>query len=182
MYGDGEEKWSREQADDPTEFVRLVERLQADAWPETVLPPGIVHQTVLWFVEAGEWFGRLSIRHHLTPALTEVGGHVGYVVRPSARRRGYATRMLAESLPIAAGLGVNPALLTCSADNVASHEVIEAVGGQLIDTRHGRLRFRVPTNNRGLIAQRGPRENTMVEDDSTQTDWMRDLSRGRIGR
>ena len=72
-----------------------------------------MHQTVLWFVDGVDWLGRLSIRHHLTPALTEIGGHIGYYVRPSARRQGYATQMLTQSLPIAAALDIDPALVTC---------------------------------------------------------------------
>ena len=36
----------------------------------------------------------LDVRHRLTPALSEVGGHIGYAVRPSARRRGHATALL----------------------------------------------------------------------------------------
>jgi predicted acetyltransferase len=144
-YGGGDEEWTREQAEDPVEFARLVMRLQADARPETERPPDIVHQTMLWFVEGDEWYGRLSIRHELTPALTELGGHIGYVVRPSARRRGCATQMLAQSLPIAAGLGIDPALVTCDADNAGSRKVIEAAGGELEDERHGKLRFWVPT-------------------------------------
>ncbi len=96
-----EEEWSRGQAADPAEFARMIEAIRAEADPETALPPGIVHQTVLWFVDGVDWLGRLSIRHHLTPALTELGGHIGYYVRPSARRQGHATQMLTQSLPIA---------------------------------------------------------------------------------
>lgn len=140
-----EEEWTREQAADPAEFARMVELIRTEAEPETELPAGIVHQTVLWFVEGVEWLGRLSIRHDLTPALTEIGGHIGYYVRPSARRHGYATQMLTQSLPIAAALGIDPALVTCDTDNVASRKVIEAAGGELEDERHGKLRFWVPT-------------------------------------
>ena len=82
----------------------------------------------------------------LTPALHELGGHIGYVVRPSARRKGYATQMLTESLPFAAQLGIDPALVTCDVDNHASRKVIEAAGGELEDERHGKLRFWVPTH------------------------------------
>ncbi|MEU4604312.1 GNAT family N-acetyltransferase [Kribbella sp. NPDC023972] len=144
-YAGGEQEWSREQAEDPAEFARLVEALKADARPESVMPPDIVHQTMLWFVDGIEWLGRLAIRHRLTPALLELGGHIGYVVRPSARRRGYASEMLAQSLPIAAGLGIDPALLTCDTDNIPSRRVIQAAGGELEDERHGKLRFWVPT-------------------------------------
>lgn len=140
-----EEEWTREQAADPAEFARMIELIRTEAEPETELPAGIVHQTVLWFVEGFEWLGRLSIRHDLTPALTEIGGHIGYYVRPSARRHGYATQMLTQSLPIAAALGIDPALVTCDTDNVASRKVIEAAGGELEDERHGKLRFWVPT-------------------------------------
>ncbi|MDX2971547.1 GNAT family N-acetyltransferase [Kribbella solani] len=140
-----DELWSRERAADPAEFHQLVEAIKGEAEPATVLPPGIVHQTVLWFVDGVEFLGRLSIRHYLTPPLLELAGHIGYFVRPSARRQGHATRMLAQSLPIAAALGIEPALVTCDVDNVGSHKVIEAAGGELEDERHGKLRFWVPT-------------------------------------
>ncbi|TDD17278.1 GNAT family N-acetyltransferase [Kribbella turkmenica] len=140
-----EEEWSREEAADPAVFARMIEAIRTEADPRTALPPDLVHQTVLWFVEGDEWLGRLSIRHRLTPALTELGGHIGYFVRPSVRRKGYATEMLVQSLPIAAGLGIDPALVTCDTDNLGSRKVIEAAGGEFEDERHGKLRFWVPT-------------------------------------
>jgi predicted acetyltransferase len=140
------EDWTREEAADPVEFCRMVEAIQRVADPKTVLPPDLVHETVLWFVDGDEWLGRLSIRHTLNAALLELGGHIGYVVRPSARRKGYATQMLTQSLPFAAGLGIDPALVTCDNDNDASRKVIQAAGGELEDERHGKLRFWVPTH------------------------------------
>jgi predicted acetyltransferase len=89
--------------------------------------------------------GRISLRHALTPWLLEVGGHIGYAVRPSARGRGYATRALALMLPVAAAHGIDPVLITCDDTNVASRKVIEANGGVLEDNRNGKLRFWVPT-------------------------------------
>jgi predicted acetyltransferase len=81
----------------------------------------------------------------LTPALLEGGGHIGYDVRPSARRRGHATAMLCAALPLARGLGIESALVTCDVTNVASRKVIEAAGGILEDQRGGKLRFWLPT-------------------------------------
>ena len=80
-----------------------------------------------------------------TPFLLEVGGHIGYSVRPSARRRGVATEALRLVLPHAAALGIDPALLTCDVDNVASARVIEANGGVLEDVRGVKKRYWVPT-------------------------------------
>lgn len=139
------EEWTREQAEDPAQFARLVAEIQLAADPATPLPPDLVHHTVLWFVDGPEWLGRLSIRHRLNPPLLELGGHIGYVIRPSARRRGYATQMLVQALPLAARLGIDPALITCDDDNEPSRKVIEAAGGELEDERHGKLRFWVPT-------------------------------------
>jgi predicted acetyltransferase len=53
--------------------------------------------------------------------------------------------MLAAALPVASRLGVDPALLTCDATNVASRKVIEAAGGVLEDQRGEKLRFWLPT-------------------------------------
>jgi predicted acetyltransferase len=98
--------------------------------------------TTLWWVEDDRFLGRLAIRHRLTPVLERAGGHIGYDVRPSARRQGHARAMLAAALAIAnTTLGIDEALLTCDEINVASRRVIEANGGRYIDTISGKRRF-----------------------------------------
>ena len=92
--------------------------------------------------------GRVSIRHSLTPFLLEVGGHVGYAVRPSARGNGHATAALRLALAVARDLGIDPVLLTCDEDNTASRLVIERNGGTLEDVRAGKRRYWVATGNR----------------------------------
>lgn len=91
--------------------------------------------TELWYVDGTTYIGTVVIRHHLTPALELVGGHVGYHVVPHHRRHGHATRMLAEALLHCRRLGIRQVLVTCSPDNVASRRVIEANGGVLEDIR-----------------------------------------------
>lgn len=85
------------------------------------------------------------IRHRLTASLREIGGHIGYDIRPSARRHGHATAMLAAALPVARSLGIDRALLTCDADNLGSRKVIEANGGVLEDKSGDTVRYWVPT-------------------------------------
>jgi|SRR5450631_237761 len=82
--------------------------------------------------------GRVSIRHTLNQSLERVGGHVGYVVVPELRRRGYATRILGQALGIARDkLGIQRVLLTCDDDNVGSIRTIEKNGGVLEDVITG---------------------------------------------
>ncbi len=128
-------------------FAAYVAKLRADALKETARPADRVPCTTLWWVQGNEYFGRLAIRHELTEFLREIGGHIGYDVRPTARRRGHATAMLRAALPTASVLGIDPALVTCDLDNVASRRVIEANGGVLEDRRHGKLRYWVPTGD-----------------------------------
>ena len=105
---------------------------------------GMVCQTSWWWTEGEEYVGRISLRHGLTPSLLDWGGHIGYDVRRSRRREGHATRMLGAVLPEAAGRGIDPVLLTCDAENLASRRVIEANGGVLEDQRGHKLRYWVP--------------------------------------
>lgn len=108
--------------------------------------PGFVPMTTLWWADGEHFLGRLAIRHRLTPALEKLGGHIGYDVRPGARRQGHATAMLAAALPIARSLGISPAaLVMCDTTNTASQRVIEANGGQLLDVTEHKRRYQVPT-------------------------------------
>jgi predicted acetyltransferase len=133
---------------DPEVFAEYVESVRAQAEEDGPRPAGWVPTTTLWYVEGDRhetFLGRLSIRHRLTPRLLDWGGLIGYDVRPSARRRGHATAMLRASLPIARDLGLDPVLLTCDHDNVASRKVIEANGGVFEDQRGEKLRYWIRT-------------------------------------
>jgi predicted acetyltransferase len=137
-YGD---TWSTEEG-----FAAYVADLLAQPREDAPRPEGWVPSTTLWLVERDEYLGRVQLRHRLTDYLLRAGGHIGYDVRSSARRRGHATRMLQEILPLAHGLGIESVLVICASDNVGSRRVIENSHGVLEDEREGRLRFWVPTS------------------------------------
>src|SRR6266487_1114338 len=96
------------------------------------LPPNHVPSTFLFAFVGRRIIGRVSIRHSLNPFLERVGGHIGYVVVPEFRRRGFATGILRLSLQIArAKLGIRRVLVTCDEDNIGSIRTIEKNGGIL---------------------------------------------------
>jgi predicted acetyltransferase len=117
--------FSFDDAGDFPRYVRLLERRARGV----DLPEGFVASTYLVAFIEKAIVGRVSIRHELNDWLLRVGGHIGYGVVPSCRRRGYATEMLRQALGFAAGLGIRHALVTCDVDNVASRRVIEKNGG-----------------------------------------------------
>jgi predicted acetyltransferase len=129
----------------PEGFARYVTQLLAEAEEDAPRPAHMVPATTLWWIEGTDYLGRLAIRHRLTAKLLEGGGHIGFDVRPTARRRGHATAMLRTALPVAAGLGIDRALITCDVGNVASRRVIEGCGGEFEDQRGAKLRFWVAT-------------------------------------
>jgi len=93
------------------------------------VPADRVPSTFLAAEAGGVLVGRVSIRHELNDFLAEVGGHIGYGVRPAYRRRGYATQILRGSLVLCRGLGLTSVLVTCDDDNVGSARTIEQRGG-----------------------------------------------------
>jgi predicted acetyltransferase len=94
-----------------------------------------VPATFLAAVSNGMIVGRVSIRHELNEFLENVGGHIGYAVRPGYRRRGFATEILRQSLIIGRAEGIDAVLVTCDVDNLASAAIIERLGGVMEDIR-----------------------------------------------
>lgn len=111
----------------------LIEKASLLADTSAELPEDSVHNDLYWIVDEGEVVGFLSFRHALNEYLREVGGHIGYAVRESRRRRGYARAGLALGLDRAREIGLDRVMITCDDDNVGSFRTIEGAGGVLQD-------------------------------------------------
>jgi predicted acetyltransferase len=105
---------------------------------------GYVPASTFWLVDDDGFAGRVSIRHRLTDDLLQMGGHIGYEIRPSKRRMGYGTKGLELVLPLAKSLEISKVLVTCDDDNVGSWKIIEKNGGILENkiTHEGKLKRR----------------------------------------
>lgn len=79
--------------------------------------------------------GAIDIRHRLNENLFNFGGNIGYGVRPSERRKGYASLMLSLALEKCRELGMDKVLITCDKNNIASAKTIIKQGGVLEDER-----------------------------------------------
>ncbi|GCF95726.1 acetyltransferase [Enterococcus florum] len=76
--------------------------------------------------------GLVDLRHHIQhPILQEYGGHIGYAVRPSERRKGYAKQMLELVLQEAKKIGLTKVMVSCLEDNPGSEKTILANQGKL---------------------------------------------------
>lgn len=121
----GEGRYSLALRDFPT-FLRRIERdRQARG-----LPWGRVPALQFWLEDDGVLVARSSLRLRLSAALEREGGHIGYDVRPTARRRGIGTELLRLTLIEARARGIARVRITCDADNVGSRKIIERNGGE----------------------------------------------------
>ena len=95
------------------------------------LKDGFVPDTVYFYIEGDKIVGVINIRHCLNEFLLKRGGHIGYSVAPSQRKKGYATAMLKEAIGICKKCDIYPILITCNKENTASRKTIEKCGGKL---------------------------------------------------
>lgn len=79
----------------------------------------------------GKIVGMIGVRLKPVGPVEAWGGHVGYCVRPSERRKGYAKRMLKAVLPVCRGLGLERVMLTAGDENIGSVKTILSNGGRL---------------------------------------------------
>ncbi|MFF2511804.1 GNAT family N-acetyltransferase [Streptomyces sp. NPDC058086] len=119
----------------PFHLSEWVERLRQQSDRSLAVGEEHVHATHWWILEGDSYLGAIDLRHYLNAFLLYVGGHIGYSIRPSFRRRGLATWALGAVLPEARALDLDRVLVTCDDDNVASARGIERNGGVLEDVR-----------------------------------------------
>jgi predicted acetyltransferase len=86
-----------------------------------------------WLLSDNRLLGRSTLRHSLNPSLEDEGGHIGYDIRPSERRKGYGTIILKLTLEKAKVFGLTRVLITCDADNTGSAKIIARNGGVLAE-------------------------------------------------
>lgn len=94
---------------------------------------GHVPDTTLFCLDKDRniFVGAVNIRHYLNERLLLTGGHIGDGIRPSERRKGYATAMIALALEECKKLGIHRVLMCCDKDNIGSAKSIIRNGGVL---------------------------------------------------
>lgn len=88
----------------------------------------------VWFlldIDRNRLLGAVNIRHELNDILLKEGGHIGDGIRPSERRKGYATEIIRLALIECKKLGIKKVLITCNKDNIGSAKSIINNGGVL---------------------------------------------------
>lgn len=98
---------------------------------KATLPKGLVVATQFICVRKNDnkIVGMIQVRHYFNKFLKEYGGNIGYSVRPSERKKGYAKWMLKSVLPFCKEIGLKKVLITCLEDNEASRRTIISQGG-----------------------------------------------------
>ncbi|MBR5985897.1 MAG: GNAT family N-acetyltransferase [Clostridia bacterium] len=94
---------------------------------------GLVPDSVFFMLDEDRdrLLGAVNIRHYLSDALLKEGGHIGDGIRPSERRKGYATKMIRLALDECRKLGITRVLMTCEKTNIGSARSIINNGGVL---------------------------------------------------
>ncbi len=139
VHQDGSGLSPSDDVDSPEGFATWVRQLRDGADESRPLPEGRVPAVYWWIAEGDEVLGAISLRLRLNDFLLRAGGHIGYGVRPAARRRGVATFALGAAIAEAARRDIDPVLVTCDVDNTASARTIERHGGVLEDVRDTEL-------------------------------------------
>ena len=94
--------------------------------------PTHVQQLTYWLMRGETIIGSSRLTPTLTPALYVWGGNISYDIRPSERRKGYGTELLALTIDRARVHGLPAVRLMCYQDNIASIKIIERNGGERV--------------------------------------------------
>ena len=113
---------------DPHDFDFYLEHLETKEETRDRVPDSVFF---LLDEDRNRLLGAVNIRHHLNASLLQEGGHIGDGIRPSERRKGYATELVRLALIECRKLGIDRVLMTCDKDNIGSAKAIVKNGGVL---------------------------------------------------
>ena len=118
---------------DPKEYTEYCTEW---ANPSRVLMENGARGTVLLCIRKADnkMVGCMQVHHILNEQMRNITGHVGYSVRPSERRKGYATQMLEKAKDYLSAFGFSEICVSCLPENEASRRTILANGGEYIET------------------------------------------------
>lgn len=117
------------------DFDRYIQHIYAQEERDKTAPDRVPNAD-FWLIDNDEFIGRLSMRYKLNDHLLQVGGNIGYEIRPSKRRSGYGKELLRLGLIQAKQDGLQRALVTCDEDNIGSKKIIEHNGGHFENAVH----------------------------------------------
>ncbi len=141
QLGEMIEEWKEDQARNHTnhspyvifkndyhDFDRYLEDLETKVETDGKVPDSVFF---LLDTDRDRLIGAVNIRHYLNESLKRSGGHIGDGIRPSERRKGYATEMIRLALIECRKLGIEKVLMTCDKNNIGSAKSIIKNGGVL---------------------------------------------------
>ncbi|MGN0315878.1 MAG: GNAT family N-acetyltransferase [Fusicatenibacter sp.] len=120
--------------ENPEEYIKVC----MDYEDPVTVPSHLVPATQFFLIRKSDnrLVGMLQVRHCFNDFLEKYAGHIGYSVRPSERRRGYAKEMLKMALPFCSEIGLDKVLITCIDGNIGSEKTILGNGGVYESTVH----------------------------------------------
>lgn len=128
-YENGEKSISASHELTSSEYNKWIEKINRNA----LIGDEAFGKSLLYLCfDENRLIGLLSIRYDLPRELSYTIGDIGYGVRPSERKKGYATAMLKHALNVCRAKGMTKVILGCFKDNIASAKTIKKNGGVLI--------------------------------------------------
>ena len=120
--------------ENPEEYIKMC----LDYEDPNKVPSHLVPATQFLFVRKSDnkLVGMILVRHYFNDYLEKYAGHIGYSIRVSERRKGYAKEMLKMTLPFCKKIGIEKVLITCNENNIGSEKTILSNGGVYEYTIH----------------------------------------------
>ncbi|QYR19327.1 GNAT family N-acetyltransferase [Paenibacillus sp. sptzw28] len=116
---------------EPYDFPSMIEFLYSQDSEEKIMNENWVPHSTYWLLnEADSIVAAVNIRHKLNQKLINNGGHIGYGVRPSQRRKGYASLLLSLALLQTKTMELSRVLVVCDKGNTGSERTIIKNGGK----------------------------------------------------